>query len=41
MSKVLTVSIAAYNMESYIRQTLNSLIVPEILEKIEVLVVDD
>lgn len=41
MEKLLTVSIAAYNMESYIRQTLDSLIVPEILDKLEVFVVDD
>ncbi len=39
--KILTISIAAYNVEKYIRDTLDSLIVPEILSDIEVLVVDD
>lgn len=41
MEKILTVSVAAYNVEKYIRKTLDSLIVPEILDKLEVLVVDD
>jgi glycosyltransferase involved in cell wall biosynthesis len=41
MEKILTISIAAYNVEGYIRQTLNSLIAPEILDKLEVFVVDD
>lgn len=41
MEKILTVSVAAYNVEKYIRQTLDSLIVPEILDKLEVFVVDD
>lgn len=39
--KLLTISIAAYNVEKYIKNTLDSLIIPEILDDIEVLVVDD
>ena len=41
MGKLLTISIAAYNVEEYIRNTLDSLIVPEILDKLEVFIVDD
>ena len=41
MEKLLTISIAAYNVEGYIRNTLDSLIVPEILDKLEVFIVDD
>lgn len=41
MAKILTISIAAYNVESYIRETLNSLVIPEILDNLEVFVVDD
>lgn len=40
-NKVLTISIAAYQVESYLEQTLDSLLLPEVLEDIEVLVVDD
>ena len=40
-NRVLTISIAAYQVESYLEQTLNSLLLPEVLEDIEVLVVDD
>lgn len=40
-NKILTISIAAYQVESYLEQTLNSLLLPEVLEDIEVLVVDD
>lgn len=39
--KILSISIAAYNMELYLRQTLDSLIVPDIMDKLEVLIVDD
>ena len=39
--KILTISIAAYNVEKYIRQALDSLLVPEILDDIEVFVIDD
>ena len=40
-NKVLTISIAAYNVEKYINKALDSLIDDEILNKIEVIVVDD
>ena len=39
--KQLTVSIAAYNVEAYLAETLESLAVPEILGELEVLVIDD
>ena len=40
--KVLTVSIAAYNVENYIRRTLDSLILPpEYMDMLDVIVVDD
>lgn len=41
MDKLLTVSVAAYNMEKYLQKTLESLTVPEVLDAIEVFVVDD
>lgn len=41
MSKILTISIAAYNSEDYIRKTLNSLIVPDYIQELEVFVIDD
>lgn len=41
MSKVLTISIAAYNVEQYLRQCLDSFCLPEVLPDIEVLIVDD
>ena len=46
MEKILTISIAAYNVAEYLKHTLDSIvnnrIVPrELLEKLEVLVVDD
>ena len=41
MEKILTISIASYNIEKFIRNTVDSLLVPQILEKIEVFIVDD
>lgn len=41
MEKVLTISIAAYNVEEFIDDVLNSLIIPSIIEKLEVLIIDD
>lgn len=41
MEKILTISIAAYNVEKYIGKTLHSLIIPEIMDKLEVFIVDD
>ena len=37
----MTVSIAAYQVEDYLEKTLTSLLLPEVLEDIEILVVDD
>ncbi len=39
--KLITISIAAYNIEKYLEKTLNSLIHQELLDKIEVLIIDD
>ena len=39
--KILTISIAAYNVEKYIKKALDSLVDYEILSKIEVIVVND
>ena len=41
MEKILTISIAAYNMEQYIEHTLNSLIDEHIIDLLEIFVVDD
>ena len=41
MEKVLTVVVPAYNAETDIRDNLESFCIPGILEKIEILVVDD
>lgn len=41
MEKVLTVSIAAYNIENYIESALKSLVVEEIMDKLEVIIVND
>lgn len=41
MSKILTVSIAAYNMENYIDQCIGSLLDERIIEDLEILVDDD
>ena len=39
--KYLTISIAAYNAEKWLEMCLNSFVIPEILEDIEVLIVND
>lgn len=39
--KLLTVSIAAYNVASYLPQALDSCIVPDIMDELEVLIVND
>lgn len=39
--KVLTVSVAAYNVERYIKQALDSFTVPGVYERVEVFVIDD
>ena len=41
MEKILTISIAAYNVESYIRKTLDSLITSGSIDALQILVVDD
>ena len=39
--KILTISIAAYNMEAYLKQCLDSLLDTRIIEDLEIIVVDD
>ena len=39
--KVLTISIAAYNVEQYIEQCVSSLIVDDVIDKLEIFIVDD
>ena len=41
MQKVLSISVAAYNVEKFIEQCLDSFIDPAILDRVEVLVTDD
>lgn len=41
MNKVLTISVAAYNAEKFLKQCLESFIIEEIINKIEVLIIDD
>lgn len=41
MSKILTISIAAYNVEQYIEQALDSLIDERIIDDLEIFVIDD
>jgi glycosyltransferase involved in cell wall biosynthesis len=41
MRKLLTISIAAYNVEKYIEKTLNSLVITDILDELEVFIIDD
>lgn len=41
MGKILSVSVAAYNVEKFIEKNLNSFVNSEVRDKIEVLVIDD
>lgn len=41
MEKILTISIAAYNVEKFIEQALDSCIVSEVMNDMEVIIVDD
>lgn len=41
MEKILTVSVAAYNVEKYLENCLSSLVADEVMEDIEVFVIDD
>ena len=40
-NKILSVSIASYNVEKFLDQTLESCLVPEIMDKLEVIIVND
>ena len=39
--KILTVAIPSYNAQKYLNKCLDSFIVPEILEELEILIVND
>lgn len=41
MDKILSVSIASYNVEKFLDQALESCLVPEIMDKLEVIIVND
>ncbi|MDG2943169.1 glycosyltransferase family 2 protein [Exercitatus varius] len=41
MGKILTISIAAYNVENYIKETLDSLVASKYINELEIFVVDD
>lgn len=41
MEKLLTVSIAAYNVENYLEEALNSFLIKELEDKLEVLIIND
>ena len=41
MKKILTVVVPTYNVEKYIDQCLSSFVIPEIMEDLEVLAVND
>lgn len=41
MDKLLTISIAAYHVEDYLTETLESFLVPEVKEQLEVLIIND
>lgn len=41
MDKLLTVSIASYNVEAFLNKTLDSCIVPEVLDDLEIIIEDD
>lgn len=41
MNKILTITVPTYNIEKYINKCLSSLVIPEILDDIEVLIVND
>lgn len=41
MEKILTISIAAYNVEKYIKQTLDSIVDEKLIDDLEVFVIDD
>ena len=41
MNKVLSVSVASYNVEKFIKQNMDSFLGTEVSSKIEVLIIDD
>lgn len=41
MSKILTISVAAYNVESYIKENIESIVTSKVKDDIEIFVVDD
>lgn len=41
MNKLLTISIAAYNVDKYLNETLDSMLIKRNLDKLEVLIIDD
>ena len=41
MNKILSISVAAYNVEKFLDQTLSSLCVQDVLDKIEIIIVND
>lgn len=40
-NKILTISVAAYNMEAYLNRCIDSLLIPEICSDIEIIIVND
>ena len=40
MNKILTISIAAYNIEKYVNETLDSFVIPEVMDDIEIILVN-
>lgn len=41
MSKILTISVAAYNVEAFIRENIESMLINEIIDDLEIIIVDD
>lgn len=41
MDKLLTISVAAYHVEQYLPETLDSFLIPEVKEQLEVLIIND
>ena len=41
MGKLLTVVVPSYNVEKYLEETLESFVIPEIMDDLEVLIVND
>ena len=41
MTKLLTIVVPSYNVEKYLRQTIESFLDERVIERIEVLIVDD